>query len=178
MGEKEKGKPPCKIDFVGMAASYGRLFLYLDQTDGKKRGDNVPSSDGYKNLVKRSREELKEMAKKGGQANAERIKREQSLNEVAKVILKKQVSESKAREILGEYATLLDEYTIGAILTMKQALEAQDGNCKAYEILRDTAGFKPVERQEITADIMTDADKALLEKVSRRVGVDPDKLPK
>ena len=132
----------------------------------------MPSSDGYKNLVKRSREELIEMGKKGGRANAERIKREQSINEVAKVILKKTVSESKAREILGEYSELLDEYTLGAILTMRQAMEAENGNTKAYEVLRDTAGFKPVDRQEITADIMTESDRALLEKIARRTGID------
>jgi hypothetical protein len=132
----------------------------------------MPSSDGYKNLVKRSREELIEMGKKGGRANAERIKREQSINEVAKIILKKTVSESKAREILGEYSELLDEYTLGAILTMRQAMEAENGNTKAYEVLRDTAGFKPVDRQEITADIMTENDRKLLEKVAARMGID------
>ena len=134
----------------------------------------MPSSDGYKNLVKRSREELIEMGKKGGRANAERIKREQSINEVAKVILKKTVSESKAREILGEYSELLDEYTLGAILTMRQAMEAENGNTKAYEVLRDTAGFKPVDRQEITADIMTENDRKLLEKVAARMGIEAE----
>lgn len=137
----------------------------------------MPRSDGYKNLVKRSREELAEMGKKGGRANAERIKREQSINEVAKLILKKTVSEKQAREILGEYASLLDEYTLSAVLTMRQAIEAQQGSTKAYETLRDTAGYKPVERQEITADIMTDNDRALLEKVAKRTGATGENTP-
>lgn len=39
---------------------------------------------------------------------------------------------------------------------------------KAAEFIRDTIGEKPAEKQEITADIMTDEDRALLQKVRAR----------
>ena len=136
----------------------------------------MPRSDGYKNLVKRSREELIEMGKKGGRANAERIRKEKSLNEIAKALFKATVSEKKAREILGEYSELLEgDYSMGAILSMKQMLEAQEGNTKAYEVMRDTAGYKPIDQIQTDVNIMSDQDKALLEKVAKRTGIDPDK---
>ena len=132
----------------------------------------MPREEGYKNLIKRTPEELREMAKRGGQANAERIKRQKNLNELAKAILQSDLSKAKARDILGDMVELLGEDTsLGAVLTMVQAREAQQGNTKAYEVLRDTAGFKPVERQEISADIMTDADRALLDKVAKRMQI-------
>jgi len=136
----------------------------------------MPKADGYKNLVKRSREELIEMGKKGGRANAERIKRQKSLNEIAKSLLMATVSEKKARDILGDYTELLDgDFTMGAILTLKQMMEAKEGNTKAYEVMRDTAGFKPVEQVHTDLNIMTDEDKKLLEKVAKRTGVQPEK---
>ena len=49
--------------------------------------------------------------------------------------------------------------------------EAGKGSYKHYETLRDTAGFKPKDEVGITADIMTDADRSLLDKVSGRLGV-------
>jgi hypothetical protein len=95
------------------------------------------------------------------------------------LLLNCRISQEKAREKLGEYAEYLPEdATLYDMVNLRQIMESLEGNTKAAEFVRDTTGDKPIERQEITAVIMTDADKALLEKVSRRVGVDPDKLTK
>lgn len=45
---------------------------------------------------------------------------------------------------------------------------AKTGNYKAFNSIRDTIGEMPTQKQEVTASI-TDGDKALLEKVSRRL---------
>jgi len=50
---------------------------------------------------------------------------------------------------------------------------ALEGNIKAAEYVRDTHGDKPVDRVEVAADIMTDADREMLQKISRRLD-DPD----
>ena len=131
----------------------------------------MPREDGYKNLVKRTREELVEMGKKGGKANRERIQREKTLNEITKLMFQRKISMNKAREILGEYTEYLDgDLTLGAIVTMRQFIEAQEGSSKAYELLRDTAGYKPTERIESDVTI-TDGDRSLLEKIAKRTGV-------
>ena len=41
---------------------------------------------------------------------------------------------------------------------------ALNGSFKCFEAVRDTAGFKPKNEVELNADIMTDADKALIDK--------------
>lgn len=138
----------------------------------------MPRSDGWKNLKpmnKRPPEEVKELSMRGGMKNKERLEKKRTLNEIAKIILEKQLTTEKARTILGDYADLLEEKTLGEILTLRQAMEAESGNSKAYEVLRDTAGYKPIEKQEIQAEIMTDNDRALLEKVAKRQGITTEK---
>ena len=46
---------------------------------------------------------------------------------------------------------------------------AVSGNMKAYELIRDTHGDKPVDKVQIDADITTDADRELLASIGRRL---------
>lgn len=46
---------------------------------------------------------------------------------------------------------------------------ALGGSIRAAEYVRDTHGDKPVDRHEITADIMTDQDRNLLETINQRL---------
>ena len=115
-----------------------------------------------------SPQERKENGRKGGIAKGKNAEKKRTLNEIAKALLEVELDKRKAREMLGDKADLLPSFDFGTILTMRQMIEASEGSSKAYEIIRDTAGFKPTEKQEITAEIMTDADRLLLEKVSKR----------
>ena len=47
----------------------------------------------------------------------------------------------------------------------------ENGNAKAFELIRDTSGNKPTADVTITADIVTASDRALIEKVADRLGV-------
>jgi len=46
------------------------------------------------------------------------------------------------------------------------------GDVKAYTALRDTAGEKPVEAVDLNANIMTEADQALIQKLKSRTGIE------
>ena len=46
---------------------------------------------------------------------------------------------------------------------------ALDGNMKAYELVRDTHGDKPIERVEVTENITTDEDRALMKQINERL---------
>ena len=46
---------------------------------------------------------------------------------------------------------------------------ALDGNMKAYELIRDTHGDKPKEQIELTDNVTTDADRALLQTIASRL---------
>ena len=49
---------------------------------------------------------------------------------------------------------------------------AQAGDVKAAQFLRDTAGEKPADSLDLNANIMTEADQALIEKLKNRTGVE------
>jgi len=46
------------------------------------------------------------------------------------------------------------------------------GDVKAYTALRDTAGEKPVEQLDLNANVITEADQALLDKLKNRAGIE------
>ena len=47
--------------------------------------------------------------------------------------------------------------------------KAVGGNLKAYELIRDTHGDKPKDTIAIEQDIMTETDRAMLEKITARI---------
>ena len=49
---------------------------------------------------------------------------------------------------------------------------SQAGDVKAAAFLRDTAGEKPADSLDLNANVITEADQALIEKLKNRTGVD------
>ena len=58
-----------------------------------------------------------------------------------------------------------------AIMAALYAEVIDKGTVRAADFLRDTVGEQPVNRQQIEADIMTQADKALMERIEKRLGI-------
>jgi hypothetical protein len=54
-------------------------------------------------------------------------------------------------------------------ITIAMYERALAGDVKAYTALRDTAGEKPAEALDLNANIMTEADKALIDKLKSRM---------
>ena len=129
--------------------------------------------DGRANLIpfnRLSEEEQKEIRSKGGKASGEARRKKRDMREVAKAILEHAMNEAQIDEVLGNSKELLDgDKSVMAVLTARMVQEAGKGSYKHYETLRDTAGFKPKDEIGISADIMTDADRELVEKVNRRL---------
>jgi hypothetical protein len=61
------------------------------------------------------------------------------------------------------------DITMYELIQTVAAGRAAAGNMKAVEYIRDTYGDKPTEKLDITGEIMTDTDRAMLEKISRRL---------
>ena len=55
-------------------------------------------------------------------------------------------------------------------ITVSMMQKAAAGDTKAAQFVRDTIGEMPVTKQEIKADVMTEADRALIEKLSEKMG--------
>ena len=60
--------------------------------------------------------------------------------------------------------------TIQENIVKAMAERADLGDVKAAQFLRDTIGEKPAEALDLNANVMTEADKALLEKLKNRLG--------
>lgn len=116
-------------------------------------------------------EKHKEYSIKGGTKTQEILQEKKSLNDIAKNMLSAVLSESQVDEILGDAVNLIGEdRSAGAVMIAKMIQTACAGSFKAAEFVRDTAGYKPQQQVSIEADIMTDADRSLLEKIERRIG--------
>ena len=159
------------------------IFLFMEKGKEVNRMDEEKKTENKKgvgvngNLIPnsmRSPEERRANGRKGGLAYGENKKRERDMQECMKALLSLTMSKKKASTELEEYKDLIsDNPTIMEILGLVQVREAMQGSSKAFEVLRDTAGYKPTEKTEVSATI-TEADRSLLDKVAKRTGIDTE----
>lgn len=105
-----------------------------------------------KNLIpnsERTPSELREMARKGGLASVEARRKRKSLKE--------------------ELLLMLEDEEVQKSVAVALIQEAQNGNVKAFGMLRDTIGEAPVEKVQTTQTVVdlsafsTDEIKAMLD---------------
>ena len=146
------------------------------KSSGTGKGDNAQDK-GRANLIpftQLTEEEQRALAVKGGKASGEARRRKKSLKDLANILLESQITDtSKVAEIAANMGidTPSEDLTVGMSIMLSMALEAQAGNHKAAEFVRDTAGQKPVTDINLDANVMTDADKELLANVAKRQGL-------
>ena len=141
----------------------------------------VGSQKGWKNLEKRVSfnmmppEKLKEIQRKGAEAvnalKGEKRTAKESLENI--LTLKASDKIIEAADLEPEIAERLKRsgvnITVYDLLQLVAVGRAVGGNMKAYELVRDTYGDMPVKQVEITENITTDADRALLKKINDRL---------
>lgn len=141
------------------------------EKDGQKK---TGKEKGYANLIpmnKMTEAEQREIAKKGGKASAESRKRRKTAKEIAQTILSTQLNAAQIEEILDGAKDLIGEdKSAYAVMIAKMVQEANRGNVQAFTAVRDTAGDKPTDKQEVTAAV-TAGDVALMDKVAARLGI-------
>lgn len=96
---------------------------------------------GDDNLIpfsERTEEEQREIAKKGGIASGEARRRKKDLRLALEALLEKEYNNGKGEKISG-----------AELLAYKQFDKALKGDTRAFEVVRDTAGQKPVEKVEV-----------------------------
>lgn len=150
--------------------------------------DPVGQEKGYKNLLAGQteynfnnidQEKRKEICRKGAEAVNKMHGKKRTAREALESILTLKIND----EILAgadidpavaeRFKKDNPDATVYDLIQAVAAGRALGGNLKAYELIRDTYGDKPVEKVSLEADVMTAADRALLEKVSSRLA-DPD----
>ena len=106
----------------------------------------------------KSGEEAVKNGRKGGIASGEKKRADKQLKTLATLILNSTVKDQENSEYLKKEIDNIEEeqVTRGALLLSKIFMKANSKTAtfsdlvKALEVLRDTAGQKPVEKQEIT----------------------------
>lgn len=117
-------------------------------------------------------EEHRQLSSKGGTKTQDNIRVKRTLNDIAKDMLNAIMTESQIDEVLGDSKSLIgDDNTAGSVMVAKMIQTAMAGSFKAAEFVRDTAGYKPESKSqlELNANIMTDEDRSLLDKVNQRL---------
>ena len=96
-----------------------------------------------------------EEAKKGGKASVEARRKKRDLRAALELLLERETTDKNGVKVTGAQA-----------LTARLYAEALKGNVKAFEVLRDTVGQKPVEKvvvAEVDPDIISEVERAVLD---------------
>ena len=153
----------------------GRRIVPDDVMDEYKRElpEGTRSTDGraaynggcLRMLDAINQEEAAEIRRQGAETlNATHAQR-RSIAETIDTMLK---SKAPAEDV--ELYGLQEGATKQEVLVAAMYAEAvRKGTVRAFDSLRDTVGEKPIDRQQVQADIMTEADKILIEKIKKRL---------
>lgn len=112
---------------------------------GKQRG----TPENLKSFGTGDIEKERKIHSKGGKAGAETKRRRKAMKEQLKLLLELPLENPKLKEQiknLGVNDKDINNQLAVCIALFNQALK---GNTKAYELIRDTIGEKPIEKQEI-----------------------------
>ena len=119
------------------------------------------------NLIKPKRdqtaEQRKAVASKAGKAAAKKRREKKQMQEIAKIVLHMPFEGTDAQLDDLEGLSFEDypdrKLTVSEISILKVAKKAMRGDIAAIQFLRDTAGEKPVEQIEVSADIGAACDE-------------------
>lgn len=119
------------------------------------------------NLIKPKRdqtaEQRKAAASKAGKAAAKKRREKKQMQEIAKIVLHMPFEGTEAQLDDLEGLSFEDypdrKLTVSEISILKVAKKAMRGDIAAIQFLRDTAGEKPVEQIEVSADIGAACDE-------------------
>lgn len=143
----------------------------------------MPKSDGWKNLQPlngNDPEREKEVRRKGAAAGREIQKKRKALRDIMDTLLalpagnelfESDITEA-AKVLAMEHGEMLTAYDA---VSLAQIAKAAKGDTEAARWVRDSAGDKPTEKQQIVADVVTPADAEIAKRVAERLAkVKPD----
>ena len=114
----------------------------------------MANESNLKPFNERTESEVREIAKRGGIKSGESRREKANLKKQLQVFLEAEATKDKNGEPL-----------TGAELMVKVAVrEMANGNPRFWELIRDTAGFKPVDKVQVS-----EVDQAVIEEVEAMV---------
>lgn len=153
---------------------YQKIIDGEQQPEGSQKGWKNLKPEKY-NFAVMDPEKRSEISRRGAEA-LNKIKGEKrTAKEALENILTLRVNDKiiNAADIEPELAERLKragvDITLYDLIQLVAAGRAVGGNMKAYELIRDTYGDKPIDRVEVTENITTDADRAMLRQIAERL---------
>lgn len=98
------------------------------------------------NLRPPTTEEARERGKKGGKASAKKRQQNKTFKEIINKFLDGQVTDDRLKEQMVEFGFADNEVSNKSCAVFALWKEAIKGNTKAFELMRDTIGEKPIEQ--------------------------------
>ncbi len=113
--------------------------------------------DGKENLVpcnQRSKEEASELGRKGGVASGKARQKKRLMKDLVMEMLNSKIwSDELKAKILNVFPEMEDEkMQVQTAMIASQIQKAMKGDTKAFEVMRDTAGQKPIEQTVVAFD--------------------------
>lgn len=114
---------------------------------------------GEENLItqaERTKDEQREIARKGGIASGEARRRKKTMRETLEAVLSMQVGDGKSTDIeaITKFAQLKGKnITVQEAMIIAQAQKALKGDLAALQFIRDTMGQKPTDNMNLVAEM-------------------------
>lgn len=126
-------------------------------------------------LTERPEEEAREIRRKGAEAvnklHGEKKTARESLERMLSILATDDIiAQADMETALAERLKKENPHmTVYDVINATAIGRAMSGNVRAAEYVRDTAGDKPTEKIDVTGQIMTDADRDLLQTIGDRL---------
>ena len=98
------------------------------------------------NLKPPSTREARERGRKGGKASAKKRQQNKTFKEIINKFLNDEVNDEELKQQMQKFGFTDEEVSNKSCAVFALWKEAVRGNTKAFELLRDTSGEKPIEQ--------------------------------
>lgn len=106
----------------------------------------MANEQNLKSIGERTTKEQREITSKGGKASAKKRQQNKTFKEIINKFLDGQVTDERLKEQMVEFGFADKEVSNKSCAVFALWKEAIKGNTRAFELLRDTIGEKPVEQ--------------------------------
>jgi hypothetical protein len=111
-----------------------------------------------------TQEERTNSARRAGIARQQKEKDTRTMKEILLQLLSEPAPEEEIKKF-----NLPEGSSNNLVIMAAAARKAKDGDIRAGEFVRDTIGQMPTKEVQVSAEVFTEANKALLDKVAERI---------
>jgi hypothetical protein len=132
---------------------------------GMGKGSNPNSKKNL--MLVRTSEEARERGRKGGIKSGEVRKAKKTMRETLENALRIELSPAKLAELGAETSLMNGETSVLSAIIASTIREAINGDTKAIQFVRDSIGEQPVNKSEVTQEIVTKEDTDLMDNLRK-----------